>query len=212
MAMNVVLCTLSSLLLLTVVVSGEKCRVTKNLYQLLASETTLSCNFNALGEDIQASITLKLCRDDPKVSATLDIDALGIHKKKEGDASIAIPISSLGSLEVSIESNNPEDESVKISVRPLNAMSIPIFSKQLDEDGQCNDIMYWINSQGIGAIVGIGIGALLLLIGCCCCCCYCCCCRKKKQPAVVIVQSGHQMAPAQSNLPYVRATDLDDMA
>ena len=115
---------------------------------------------------------------------------------------------------MSITSNGPEDESVVISVRPLNMVSVPVFQQRLE--GECNPITYWINSQGTGVFIAIGVGALALLLCCCYCCCKlccCCCCRKRKDPApIVIIQNDHQMVPAQSKLPYTRARDLDDMA
>ena len=193
----------------------EQCRITG----YINSDVTLSCLTKVIGTDIQISLKLKLCRENPQISAKIDVNKFNIHFEKQGDASISVPIGKIASLKVSIISNAADDQRVDVSMIPLNAISISLFSKKVDLD--CSVFWYWINSQSIGVLVGIGVGALLFLICCCYCCCKCCkscckcccgCCRKKQATSEVLAQSGHQMTPSQSNVPYTRTKELDDIA
>ena len=92
----------ASFLLISFVSGEEKCRITRDVVAEVTGQATIKCKFQILKTDVEMSMTLKTCREEPKVSASLDVNALGIHLKKEGDASIKIPITELGSVEVKI--------------------------------------------------------------------------------------------------------------
>lgn len=189
-------------------VDADDCYMSTNAMD----RTTVTCNTDLVGNPASLKMEFDLCRDEPKVSAQIDVDSLRIHLRREGDASIDIPLSRIGSLQLSITSNSYDDQYIKVVFKPFGILPVTLYRKRLSEqDTGCTAIAYWINSQSIGVFVGIGLAALVLLVSCCCCCCWCCgcCCCRKKQPiqTTVILNAGQAVRPTASNIPYMNMKD-----
>ena len=150
-------------------------------------------------------IELKLCGKTPKISISIDVDALDLHIKEDADTDLDIPVGPIGKVQLSLKSAGAEGDVIfSVKFNALGFLPIPLVSERTIGDPNCVAVLSWFQSQSIGVLIAIGVAALICFIAFICCC-YCCCCRNRTQmaPPTIIMQSAPgSFVPSNSNLPY----------
>ena len=164
----------------------------------------IHCETTLAGEYVTLDMDLVTCQEIPYLSLDIRAGDIVIHEDVVTD--LSIPLSFWGNIEVSLTpSDSSGDILLSLKFTALHIIPITILQETIN-DPDCNTILFWFNSQGVGVFVGIGIGGLVFSI-LCCLCCYCCCCRRKKTdiPTTYVVHSGvNGFAPCDSYLPYTK--------
>lgn len=193
----------TTLLVMSTTTAEEECTATTSVL----GTNTVECNKQILGESVQFSLTLKLCRKQPTLSYEISGFGLYLHLQDQ-PCNVKIPLGKMGDIIIAVQSKGFARDTLSLSFKPLiSPVAIPLYSEDIDSN--CNPVFYWFNSLSNGELIALGVGAFLAFVvfGCLC---RRCCCQGSSTPGVVIAQGpqfipqGPQLYPPSSNISYSR--------